>query len=103
MCQPGYTGKRCDVDINDCLPNPCRNGGRCNDGINTYECFCADGWEGTHCEININECLGYPCVNGTCSDTQGSYDCSCDQGVCGKNCDREDPCQQVNSYSLLRL
>ena len=94
MCQPGYTGKHCDVDIDDCASNPCKNGGRCRDGVNTYECFCANGWEGPHCDININECLDDPCVNGTCSDTQGSYDCSCYPGVCGKNCDREDPCQQ---------
>ena len=101
LCQPGYTGKHCDVDINDCLPNPCGNGGRCVDGIANYQCFCADGWEGEHCEININECLSYPCVNGTCADTQGSYDCSCEPGVCGKNCDREDPCQQVRNHTSL--
>ena len=95
ICQPGYTDKHCDVNIDDCAPNPCKNGGRCKDGIDTYTCFCADGWEGDHCEININECLSYPCVNGTCADTQGSYDCSCARGICGKNCDREDPCQQV--------
>ena len=94
-CQPGYTDKHCDVNIDDCASNPCKNGGRCKDGINSYKCFCEDGWEGDHCEININECLDYPCVNGTCADTQGSYHCSCVRGICGKNCDRDDPCQQV--------
>ena len=25
-CQAGYTGRRCDVDINDCVSSPCENG-----------------------------------------------------------------------------
>ena len=98
-CQPGYEGKHCDVNINDCLSSPCKNGGMCEDGINRYNCLCKEGWEGDHCEININECLRDPCVNGTCSDTLGSYDCRCAPGVCGKNCDREDPCQKVGYYN----
>lgn len=28
-CSHGYTGRHCDMNINDCLPNPCGNGGRC--------------------------------------------------------------------------
>ena len=25
-CQAGFTGMKCDVDIDDCYTNPCRNG-----------------------------------------------------------------------------
>lgn len=40
------------ADINDCESNPCKNGGTCIDGINTYKCICSDGWEGTYCETS---------------------------------------------------
>lgn len=42
-------------DINDCVSNPCRNGGTCIDGISSFQCFCPDGWEGDLC--NLSECL----------------------------------------------
>ena len=28
-CVDGYEGDRCDVNHDDCLPNPCENGGSC--------------------------------------------------------------------------
>lgn len=40
------------ADINDCESNPCKNGGTCIDGINSYKCICSDGWEGTYCETS---------------------------------------------------
>ena len=42
-CAPGYTGKLCDTDIDNCLEFPCKNGGSCTDGINEYKCDCATG------------------------------------------------------------
>ena len=38
------------TDIDECLSNPCKNGGHCIDGINDYDCTCADGWIGKNCE-----------------------------------------------------
>lgn len=29
VCEPGYTGVNCDVDINECSPDPCTNGATC--------------------------------------------------------------------------
>ena len=26
-CKDGYEGQDCSVNINDCAPNPCKNGG----------------------------------------------------------------------------
>lgn len=40
------------ADINDCESNPCKNGGTCIDGINSYKCICSDGWEGNYCETS---------------------------------------------------
>ena len=39
------------TDINECASSPCKNGGRCVDGINGYTCNCASpGYTGAHCE-----------------------------------------------------
>ena len=38
------------TDINECLPNPCGNGGTCKDLINGYKCTCVSGYDGTNCD-----------------------------------------------------
>ena len=38
------------TDIDECVSNPCKNGGNCIDGINSYKCSCTDGWKGKNCE-----------------------------------------------------
>ena len=38
------------LDINDCSPNPCQNGGTCNDGCRTYSCSCTPRSRGSNCE-----------------------------------------------------
>ena len=37
------------VDIDDCDPNPCVNGGTCTDRVNGYSCKCAPGYTGPNC------------------------------------------------------
>ena len=39
-CQPGYTGKSCEVNIDECAPAPCQNGAACTDQVNDYSCAC---------------------------------------------------------------
>ena len=39
------------LDINDCEPNPCQNGGVCVDGNNDHTCNCVTGYGGDNCEI----------------------------------------------------
>ncbi len=61
-CAAGYTGVNCEIDINDCLPNPCQNGGTCVDGVNSYSCQCASGWSGVNCDQPaVVQC---PCSGG---------------------------------------
>lgn len=34
QCPPGYTGQSCELDINECTPETCENGGMCTDLVN---------------------------------------------------------------------
>ena len=49
-CLEGWQGDLCEQDINECLDNPCLNGGVCNNTAGAFTCSCPDGWEGTLCE-----------------------------------------------------
>ena len=37
-------------DVDDCHPNPCKNHGKCVDGVNSYTCKCPRGFAGPNCE-----------------------------------------------------
>lgn len=51
-CLTNLTFSFITSDINDCINNPCGNGGTCIDGVNSFQCFCPDGWEGRLCDIS---------------------------------------------------
>jgi hypothetical protein len=76
------------VDINECSSSPCRNGGACNNRVNSFTCDCKPGYTGTTCATNINECSSNPCVNGgSCTDGVNDFTCSCPAGYQGKRCE----------------
>lgn len=59
-CLPGYTGKHCEIDIDECSSNPCLNGGTCIDLVNGYNCSCTSSLTGKHCELGMGaECSSY--------------------------------------------
>ncbi|XP_043093030.1 protein jagged-2b isoform X1 [Puntigrus tetrazona] len=93
-CELGFTGTYCHENVNDCVSNPCRNGGTCIDGISSFQCFCPDGWEGDLCDLNVNECSRSPCKNdGHCVDLVNDFYCECANGWKGKTChSRESQC-----------
>ncbi|KAJ9576397.1 hypothetical protein L9F63_006753, partial [Diploptera punctata] len=48
-CRPGFTGKDCSVDIDECRSSPCRNGGTCLNRVNSFQCQCPPGFRGITC------------------------------------------------------
>ena len=51
-----YSGMFCETEANECIPNPCLNGGTCIDELNNFECLCQPGFSGTNCQIETTQC-----------------------------------------------
>nr|XP_054773643.1 hyalin-like [Lytechinus pictus] len=49
-CVPGFVGRQCEIDINECSSLPCMNGGTCIDGVDRFSCLCRQGFSGINCE-----------------------------------------------------
>ncbi|XP_035672639.1 fibropellin-1-like [Branchiostoma floridae] len=112
-CPAGFSGDKCEINENECVSNPCQNGGQCQDEANSYSCTCAAGYSGDDCETNDDDCAPNPCQNGgQCQDGVNSYTCTCAAGYSGDDCETNDddcapnPCQNggqcqdgVNSYT----
>lgn len=57
---------RCEWDINECDPSPCKNGAKCNNQIAKAECVCPEGFTGPLCEeVKVITCQDEPCRNGS--------------------------------------
>ena len=37
-------------DVNECSPDPCKNGAKCVDLVGSYRCDCKSGYTGGNCE-----------------------------------------------------
>eukprot|EP01043_Picozoa_sp_COSAG02_P012130 COSAG02_NODE_462_length_21838_cov_17.900501_3_plen_4662_part_00 len=93
VCEAGWEGVNCNVDVDECASNPCKNpvtdGPICyqaENGGNGYTCECGSGYTGMNCLTDINECANSPCENGRCIEYVGAYSCACVQGYDGENC-----------------
>lgn len=87
-CLAGFTGRRCENDVDDCLMRPCANGATCLDGVNRFSCVCPAGFSGRFCTINRDDCISQPCLNGgRCIDLVGSFHCICQPGYTGATCE----------------
>ncbi|XP_012868198.1 PREDICTED: protein jagged-2-like [Dipodomys ordii] len=85
VCDSGFTGTYCHENIDDCLGQPCHNGGTCIDEVDSFRCFCPSGWEGELCDTNPNDCLPDPCHSrGRCYDLVNDFYCACHDGWKGR-------------------
>uniref|UniRef100_A0A2C9KBM1 Uncharacterized protein n=1 Tax=Biomphalaria glabrata TaxID=6526 RepID=A0A2C9KBM1_BIOGL len=87
ICEPGYTGQNCSVNIDDCALNPhgCLHNGICQDQVNTYNCSCKSGFDGDHCQVLPDLCNGNSCQEadgGICVEDYQNLNHRC---VCGEN------------------
>ncbi|XP_066278538.1 fibropellin-1-like isoform X2 [Branchiostoma lanceolatum] len=87
-CDPGWTGKTCETNIDECASGPCWNRGTCVDEVNGFSCLCPPGIVGDTCEIDIDECASRPCWSGgTCVDKVNGFSCLCPPRMAGGTCE----------------
>ncbi|XP_069033301.1 protein delta homolog 2 isoform X2 [Embiotoca jacksoni] len=87
-CLAGFTGTRCESDVDDCLMKPCANGATCLDAVNRFSCVCPVGFTGRFCTVNLDDCASRPCLNGgRCLDRAGGFHCVCRAGFDGAACE----------------
>ncbi|MEE6460522.1 hypothetical protein FKM82_000994 [Ascaphus truei] len=97
-CHPGYTGKTCNQDLNECglKPRPCKY--RCMNTFGSYKCYCLNGYmlmpDGS-CS-NALTCSMANCQYG-CDIVKGEVRCRCPSpglqlGPDGRTCVDVDEC-----------
>ncbi|RVE61461.1 hypothetical protein OJAV_G00170950 [Oryzias javanicus] len=83
-----------------CAPNPCHNGGSCEDLFDLHECECPVEWTGPLCENLTDSCNSSPCVFGNCTNLAGRFRCECELGFVGdEQCEVEVDMCEFNSCS----
>ncbi len=65
-CTRGFTGKVCEVNIDDCALQPCSNGATCVDGIASRYCNCRPGFFGDSCNTACGACAAGTFVSRSC-------------------------------------
>ncbi|XP_076877600.1 milk fat globule EGF and factor V/VIII domain containing b [Brachyhypopomus gauderio] len=57
-CPKGFSGSHCQNNVNDCLGQPCQNGGQCRDLDGGFSCKCPSPYVGKHCQLRCISLLG---------------------------------------------
>ncbi|XP_062584887.1 uncharacterized protein LOC134246515 [Saccostrea cucullata] len=117
-CIYGFSGARCEENIDDCAYHACENNATCVDGAANYTCECEKGYKGELCEIAIVDGLwgewgfwsscSVSCGNGTqqrsrvCNNPvpdNGGMDCH-DSSTEKKSCN-ERKCPECSTLERL--
>ncbi|XP_072115812.1 epidermal growth factor-like protein 6 [Mobula birostris] len=98
QCYPGFTGKTCNQDFNECglKPRPCEH--RCMNTHGSYKCYCLNGYmlmPDSTC-ANSRTCAMANCQYG-CENIKGEIHCLCPSsglqlGSDGRTCVDIDEC-----------
>ena len=74
----GYTGRLCELQVDECQSQPCYFNGTCTDLVNGFNCTCLDGFMGQRCEAIIRQCpLKHPCgSNAVCVEHAKGLTCT---------------------------
>ncbi|NXB87749.1 EGFL6 protein, partial [Vidua chalybeata] len=105
-CFPGFTGKTCNQDLNECglKPRPCEH--RCMNTHGSYKCYCLNGYmlmpDGT-C-ASSRTCAMVNCQYG-CEEVKGHVQCLCPSGGLqlgpnGRTCIDIDECSTGKAVCL---
>ncbi|XP_067270608.1 protein crumbs homolog 2b [Pseudorasbora parva] len=85
-CAPGWTGERCQDNVDECKQRPCVRG-TCRDLSGGYECDCPAGFGGKNCQEEVDQCQEHRCENGgSCVTTGTGYTCVCPPDHTGPFC-----------------
>ena len=50
-CDQGFTGRECEINIDECEGVNCSGNGKCIDGVDSFQCECDSDYVGVLCEI----------------------------------------------------
>jgi hypothetical protein len=102
VCNDGYSGDYCEMDVDDCIGVVCLNGALCQDLVGDFECTCPPTYFGKLCGSLDDVCAANDCVNGAeCfsdDESAAEYSCECLDGYIGDSCSTDidecaiDPC-----------
>lgn len=85
-CAPGWQGRNCQDDVDECISGPCIHG-TCRNIPGEYLCHCVQGYRGRHCDEDVDECQELHCENaGSCVNIVGRYTCVCPPAYSGPLC-----------------
>ncbi|KAI3389266.1 hypothetical protein SNEBB_011152 [Seison nebaliae] len=102
QCRPQFRGKRCEIDVDECLEKNHNCDQECVNTYGSFTCLCHDGYQlnknGRSCD-DIDECArGEDKCEHYCLNARGSYRCECRESfqldANGYQCHRmnESPC-----------
>ncbi|XP_059379365.1 protein crumbs homolog 2b [Carassius carassius] len=96
-CGPGWTGERCQENVDECDRQPCVRG-TCRDLPGDYECQCVPGYSGKNCQLEVPECQEHRCENGgSCVASVTGYTCICPPDHTGPFCQWRFPPRQCDA------